>query len=345
MNRRGVLRYIFFASTLFLLGEVLIRFFVTSPSPQISDPAVGFRYRPNSVVFDTQEGGARLRLNSLGLNSPEADSPKRRTRVLVLGDSFTMASQVPRNKNFVENLRVMRPDIEFVNAGRSDAGPLDYPALFDYYAPLLHPDRILVILTPGDIRDTDESLSRIQRGPDGCPEHILPPGRSKGKWQRQVEPLLRQSALLTLLSRRINALYRSHHTKEGDASPRPNSSTKVDLDKNRIEAIAFALRQMQINKPVTVVYIPYIDYGRNRIASVEASSALGARLICEAAKEVGMTAHVLDSMFINAYFQDGQPGHGFANVQIGSGHLNLRGHRIAAKAISDIIATEIPKSD
>lgn len=85
----------------------------------IYDPAKGWVPRPNlrdEAVFD----GKILNTNSRGLRGAEEYSYERtpgRTRILILGDSFTFGDEVSDNETYSYYLRKMIPDSEIINMG------------------------------------------------------------------------------------------------------------------------------------------------------------------------------------------------------------------------------------
>jgi hypothetical protein len=108
-----------------LLGPVLPGDYQTAMF-NVSSPFFGVRNNPDTA------GWARgpdyvtwVQVNSKGLRGPEVDyaKPADTYRILVLGDSFTFAQQVPEQQTFAvqlgERLREARPDrrVETINAG------------------------------------------------------------------------------------------------------------------------------------------------------------------------------------------------------------------------------------
>src|SRR5215469_14928188 len=83
--------------------EILVRLLLTSPSNIIPDTQLGSFYAPNSsALIETPDAGPReVSFNELGLNDGPIQPKGDRARILVLGDSYVEALQLPRRQNFL----------------------------------------------------------------------------------------------------------------------------------------------------------------------------------------------------------------------------------------------------
>jgi lysophospholipase L1-like esterase len=116
-------------------------------------PAVRDSFRP--LRYDLEPGtvlpthGAIARINSAGLRGAEPDRPKRRVRILCLGDSCTFgyAPDVTDDATYPADLaRRLGPDrFEVLNGGRPGFGSLDCLDFFVYRAVELEPDYVLIL--------------------------------------------------------------------------------------------------------------------------------------------------------------------------------------------------------
>ena len=127
------------------------------------DPDTGYVYRPNyeQDVVDL-ESTTRWRSNSLGLRADRdyGDRPAGVVRVLALGDSFTVNTQVEARDTwpaFLERALVdafpSAPGFEVVNAGHAGWGTMQMLRWYEKYGLGLKPDVVLVALTPNDLDD------------------------------------------------------------------------------------------------------------------------------------------------------------------------------------------------
>lgn len=113
------------------------------------------RIQPMEREFLKEGDVARVvvRTGAEGYRSGDLDSPKERTRVLVLGDSLVMAENVPEDRTFVRALgreleaRIGEPgSIEMVNAGRSGYGPDQALRLLESRGDWVDPDLVVFVL-------------------------------------------------------------------------------------------------------------------------------------------------------------------------------------------------------
>jgi len=152
-----------------------------------------------STVREGDAARVLVETNSLGFRGPELDVPKRRPRLLVLGDSFVIAENVPLASTFVKRLeleltaqwvaasaRDAGPDesalhpstkplgVECVNAGRSGYGPDQDVLLGERCIEVVDPDAVLLVLcSANDLGDLARNkLFRI--GSEGELERLRP---------------------------------------------------------------------------------------------------------------------------------------------------------------------------
>lgn len=339
---------------LFLLGlavliaaEVGVRLFITSPSRQIFDPELGYTYRPHSVIFRTKEGGARIHINSLGMNDEEPEEKAGRFRVIALGDSITEALQVPSRDNYTSISEELAPSLDVINAARSAAGPLHYPIILSRVQDRLLPDLILVQFSPKDLDDilktpavflVDEETKKIR-------EITLEVAR-KEKLKEIIRPLIQRSALATYLIRRlkpvVNDLIRFYSRKSLVLGQKPALAfaRPENAPRDPVKILAHILEKLSERSPVVAMHIPALTYLHGRRAEISEES-LKEELIFRQASELAGVPFLQTATYLSAvYAETGQPPHGFANYQIAHGHLNEAGHRAVAMALTDFLRAE-----
>jgi hypothetical protein len=127
-------------------------------------PRLGWHHEPNKVGYWTI-GDQRIpvRINSKGLRDKEYSYKKEENifRILVLGDSFTEAFQVPLNDSFCKvlerRLNQENRRFEVINAGLGGVGT-DYELLFLKREGFRYdPDLILVAFFPNDVLENYRS--------------------------------------------------------------------------------------------------------------------------------------------------------------------------------------------
>ncbi len=337
--RRAVARVVLVTLALLVAGELGARLWLTSPSGQLHDAELGWTWRPGAEVFNGSEGGARIQINGLGMNDAEVGVvPPGRRRVLVLGNSFTEALQVPASANFTSVLESLETDLDVVNAARSAMGPAHYPILAGRHAPPLAPDVILVAVGAGDVDHVMGPTTAVSRRPGAAIDAVRPVAEGKDALKASFEPLLARSALATYLMRRYKQAIldwadaaRGLTGQPAVAASPAQAGAQHDLG-DATARIAWVLRDLAAHARVVVVDIPELDYRPRRAAVPAAPAVTGVyRRACEAsgARYVDAGAEL-----VAAYERTGHPGHGFHDVQLGFGHLNEAGHRAVARALA-----------
>lgn len=333
-------------------GELFARVFLTSPSSQLFDPAIGYVNAPDSAYFQAREGIQHLRLNALGLNSPPLGAKAAgRVRAMFVGDSMTFAAQVPRDANFVSRVGRLLPTIEPVNAGRDALGPQDWPALLGKLEPAVQPDLIVLMVSRGDAFDLQDSHARIAHAADGRPVAIERPPSSRDALQERLSPIMRHSSFATFLVRRANAELTA--LKGGDSwtawairggresSARRNSGDER-LDRPRIEAqLVDILRIIKPGRKIILVSLPAYRYEAGRKVELEPRSQAEAGLFAAAAKRAGIGFIDVGPALAAGYARTGRPLTGFRNSRLGEGHLNAEGHAVVAAAIARALPAQL----
>ena len=89
-----------------LLLEIVLRIAGLNPAETVPDPTIGYRFVPHARYRHTQEGFSTGRFNSQGWRDVEhaEAKPANTTRILVLGDSYVSAFQVPLDSTFYRRL-------------------------------------------------------------------------------------------------------------------------------------------------------------------------------------------------------------------------------------------------
>jgi hypothetical protein len=328
-----------------VLGEILARLFLTSPSVQAFDPALGYANLPHSHTFQSREGFQRLSLNGLGLNDREiGPKPASGMRVLFVGDSTTFSAQVARPQNFTSRLEAMTPGLDAVNAGRDALGPQQWAAMLDRLEKPVSPDAVVFVMSRGDAFDLQEARATVAHDPAGRPMSVRYAEGHEDGLQKALGPLLRRSALVTYLARRGQSVLTDTRTGDswigrlsrrhgGESAVRRNSAAD-ELDTARVTPqLADIMRLVTQGRRAAFVYVPAFIYGPDGQMTYEHRSLLERPAIARAARLAGATLIDLSPDFEAAYRQTGRPLTGFNTSKLGEGHLNAYGQAVAARAL------------
>jgi hypothetical protein len=150
--------------------------FHTNQWPGRHDPVAGFLFTPNAEVRFTNnlDYWTVERTNSLGFldNEPAIPKPAGRFRVLLIGDSFVEAAQLP-NRDKLQTLlrdkleaRLGKGTVDVVAMGYSGTGQANQLGFYDKFGTLLAPDLVLLLIVSNDFADNSPLLSALRNGWD-----------------------------------------------------------------------------------------------------------------------------------------------------------------------------------
>lgn len=194
-------------------GPVLPGSYRTGPLIE-PDPVLGWRNIPGSVTwYRTPEYTVRVEVNAQGRIGPViADrNPAGPPRVLLLGDSFMQAAQVPYEDGFTRRLErelAPRARFELVNAGVASYGTDQEVLLLEQQYDEVRPDAVVLLFTvSNDVWNNDWRLESTRQAK---PKPYFEPAGESGLTLRRLGPndlsildhlraTLARSALLTTL--------------------------------------------------------------------------------------------------------------------------------------------------
>lgn len=324
-----------------ILAEVITRLFLTSPSNQMYDPVFGWQYQPYTEILHSKEGFARNRVNSIGLNDSEPNL-NAKLKVLVLGDSFVEAVQVPQEFNFTSLLEKAIPGSEFINAGRSDANAGHFIPLLEKFEHL-QPDAIVAMISSSDIAAIfGGDINILQYGEDIVALRVNPP--QKDVIKKYFDPLLTRSAFATYMMRRAKPLMTDLAAAfKSSAAPAAKADTEVARQLRRqkdeaakVKVMTFILQSMAAKKPVTIVFLPQMEFAPNGASTVAKVSTRYAGILEKACKAAEVRCINPAAYLRRTYQTYGNPPFGFSNTKPGEGHLNKLGHQAVADSLLDL---------
>jgi len=326
-------------------GELVVRTFLESPSVAVPVARLEWAYPPHVRIVHSSEGYSVRRTNSQGMfdDEPRATPPAR--SVLLLGDSYAEALQVPAGRAFADVAERALPGTEIVNAGVSGHSPLDHAEWLETVGDSLRPDVIVIEFSDAnlDLMLTPAALRRFASPP--APGVLGTPPAESGL-RRGLREVLRRSALATLTWHRLkllgaeqkSALSRRFNATGASAHARPQAAAVVDP---RLPALLDSLHtRIARHAPhVIYLYIPHLDYFAP--GQPESDPAL-TRVVAELCARRGAAFLDAAGAMRSEFRRTGQPVHGFANSVVGSGHINAAGHRVVGEALARTIAEVAP---
>lgn len=297
-----------------------------------------------------EEGYCRLPINSMGMPGYEI-GPKQpgEFRILVLGDSFTEAMNLPLEESYPRLLEKylsgrISGNVKVINAARAGASPAYYIHLADFYNSVLKPDLVIVQINQSDFDGdmlnpafnfyavkTAAGFKTIRNSPwENTPQ--LPEARLL--FNEKTKFLSRLSVVSRAM---INISYLYQKSKSGDSLfAKAPPQRPFDYYTSQID---WALKTLKsLYSGLVVLDLPYVDYRKelDRPTAIEA-------YIDRSAERQGITIVKLRRDFADWYRTREQPPVGFFNTNPWSGHMNDAGHEIAARRLAGAIASKYGK--
>ncbi len=165
-----------------VIAEAALRLFGVSPELLYRpDPWIGWgHYADNRFRFTTEGQTVDVAINSKGLRDIEHayEKPPGKSRILVLGDSFMEALQVPLEQAFSRalerELREVGRDVNVINAGTSGYGTDNELLFYRHEGRRYEPDLVLLAFCLyNDVRNNWHELERIEVGGPRKPHFTL----------------------------------------------------------------------------------------------------------------------------------------------------------------------------
>ena len=336
-----------------VLGEVSLRLFYPQPMGVWHQDRDGLALHWPGLVTYLPQFGLSVSLNSAGMRDREhtVEKPETVFRVLVLGDSFMEALQVPFESSFpnlLERRLASRTGrvIEVVNASVSGWGTDDELKYLTSYGTKWKADLILVAMTlHNDVHDN--LRKRFHTMEDGALVEKSPPRLSF--WQYK---LIELKGLLASRSHAYQLLIRTRRLPEvRDEATRLNShvldlfsrttngsvATGIELTRLLLERIRSI--GTQHGARVTLVLLPLaVQLSDERFATF-ARATSGSTRGLEINKPQRLLRRVGDRVGIDVIdllpgFREWTAGSGGGLYLERDGHWNEPGHRLAAEIVA-----------
>ena len=347
-------RFIVWGVIVTVLAELLLRTFFISPSRQHFDAELGWQYIPNSKIVYSSEGYAIHRLNELGMNDESLAEKNNQEKILVLGDSFTEALEVARDKNFVSQLDNRFDEIDFVNAGRGAYAPPHQLIVIKRMAAHMQQARNLLFLSHGDIHDLISLPLDITQTPEGVISFLVPVNEGKDAIKDKFRVILHNSALATYIMRRYHreikkfirfvaspCIWKCQSRGSMNAQPKQGAIEKASIasdHKKEKDMLTYIFNKLETTAPTLIFYIPNVIYKTQGNAAISDYSLKELGIIEAAARSSGLPFYDLSQQFFNDYKKTGFAAFGFSNTQVGGeGHLNSHGHQVVATYVESVL--------
>ncbi len=362
-------------------SEVALRLVgVSYPQPYGPDPYCGTRLRPGFEGWSRKEGSAYVRINRYGFRQGDRQpaKPAGAFRVAVLGDSFIEAFQVPDEQTFCAQLErrlqdcpaLARRRVEVLNFGVSGYGTAQELQMLRHYVWPYQPDLVLLAFFPGnDLRNNSAELEpykvrpfyRLQSGElvldDGFLQHpdYL---KAQSAWVRfKVAATDRLRTLQLVYQVRDAWGQRSAVAVAGGgpgvdlaalAEPRDKAWRDAwELTERLLVDTAREAARHQARFELLTVSSDVQVHPDDSVRKF-ACRQLGVEDLCYADRRLERLGRQHDFAVLNLAEPLGRHAsenrvylHGFANTQLGVGHWNAAGHRLAAEIAAAAICARL----
>jgi lysophospholipase L1-like esterase len=351
-----------------IFSEAVLRLAgISYPQPYAPDPHCGTRLRPGFEGWWRKEGRAYIRINRYGFRHGDRGpaKPAETWRVAVLGDSFIEAFQVPEEQTFCAQLErrlqacadLAGRRVEVLNFGVSGYGTAQQLRMLRHYAAQYRPDLVLLAFFPGnDLRNNSAELEPYQvrpfyhlQGDDLVldesfrqhPDYV----KAQSAWVRGKFALTDRMRTLQLVYQLRDA-WRQPAVTDGRfgvdlaalAEPRNEAWRQAwELTERLLAETAAEATRHQARFLVLTVGS---DVQVHPDPSVRAAAGrqLGAHDLAYADRRLDQWGRQHGIDVINLAEPMGRHAsenraylHGFDNTQLGTGHWNPEGHRVAAE--------------
>ena len=339
-NIHNIISFTCIGFLLFILGEIIVRAFITFPVSSVPDRELGWLRKPNSVFFYTKEGRAINTFNSMGFNDDEVSEVQSKNNILlVLGDSFTEALQVPKSKNFTSIVENQANCVDVFNGGRADLSPIQYHVVANRLSKVLSPNAIILTINYGDIDDINSNDAEIVRDPNNGNIQNIILKEKKLHWLRiKVDYISSKSALITFLGRRLKAIDLNLDRTDSLDTTAIISDRKEREDYYKIQDILeYELDVIESIAPLYVLYIPALEYQPNGKSFSTIKSEEFELMIAETTSKKKIPFLSVKKHMQEIYQKTKKPPVGFSNNNILTGHLNEIGHQTVASALLELL--------
>lgn len=167
-----------FTTRLYLFGTLEGPSVRSERSLRQPHPILGWDLKPGQSAYEqTLAYRVHVNINSHGLRDVEHEfeKPEDTYRILILGDSFMEAYQVPLEESFPRQLsRRLGKKVEVINLGVGGYGTVQQYLAFREKGLRYDPDLVLLGLYTNDIRNNSKFLERKLGGPDSTKVALRP---------------------------------------------------------------------------------------------------------------------------------------------------------------------------
>lgn len=329
---------------LLLLVEFVLRTWLWSPAHLAHNERLGSVGAARASIVRSHEGYVRGHLDARGLPDVLPDGPVD-TRVMVIGDSFTEAFQVPLDRNFCSLVEQALDGVEVINAGGSGRSPAYTAAVLDTYAPD-DLDLVVIQISEADAWQIFER-QRVHLEPDGSGgwKEVVPTRSGPASTAGRAKMWLMSHSSVAfagiarfekLEAREVNRLTQRSGVGQAGAFTEGDPQNPDGDPAEAMDSIVADVRARGVG--VVILFLAEIEYFEPGMPMRRPGYREFWRDYA-ATRRIGF-ADPIDE-FRDEFRRTRTPSHGFHNSRMGSGHLNATGHRLTAAALERVLRERV----
>lgn len=338
-----------------LVWELVLSVTLLRRPDVVRDGPYGTAYAPGGLMLVGTEGYAWNRFDSLGFNNSEESLNAPDSPIVVLGDSFTEALQLPRERNFC-SLVEAETGVPVINLGFSGNSAADWLMNAEAVRDDFDPGVVVIVFTNSDfLDDATEDSKAVYIAPTQDGFKLV---KTEGSGRRLRVLKDRAISLSSLMGRsylRMRELSAAPPGKRPFFSARPVFSWRAEGDAvGPVQSVPLTELTADQKRLVRWELSEFrrIFGDRLRLLYVDRAHSLTSMGVVQ--RQPGPLTQELDSLceefqiplattqagFTEYFEKTGQLPYGFQNYIPGLGHLNHQGHRLVAEALVELLSTD-----
>ncbi len=299
----------------------------------VTDPKLGKIYSPGSVMLNGTEGFAKIVFDQRGFNNPPG--PELRHRVLVLGDSFSEATQVPQRKNFSRFLERKLSEgsdkWQVINCGIAGSSVANYLYYGAAYLETFDPEWTVVQVSESDFsKDAFDPTKEIRLVRDEQTGEVRPVRTANNSARDLKNQIVSFSPFTAFAYEKLKSYWRAG----GEADVRTPGGEKSEMG-GELHRILAELKAI-FGSRLVILEIPDIPMVVCDAKPLADENSFTSKLKAECGdldiRIANPRAEFVESIQLGKVFPTG-----FANTRPGKGHLNVAGHRLVAEVLYETI--------
>jgi hypothetical protein len=346
-KRNPLHKLVFIVLTVIAGVEILFRLFISTPCTQVYDPVLGYVNMPFGRYVESMEGYSVTRFNSLGWNDREPLRDNKVRRIFVIGNSYTEAFQVYRDRAYVQIAEQLLHDqqeklhVDLMRLGRDGFTLLHYPVIIDRLMGRFKPEIIVLQLSAfsGDDLYGNDVLSEYNKHGRLLSLQIRP--RAEDRTKEYFRRIINNSALAYYIIRKHKAFFMKLLSRPAamDRVPEQTNLPAKNSQKSLVDMtarIGFVLDE--VLKYGTTVLVLYLPPSGSYLKETTQKGQMTRAALGLAVEKRGIHLIDLSQEFVSDFARTGQVLEGFANTRPGEGHLNLHGHAVVGTVLAEQLA-------